>query len=71
MKTQRSRPTTEQESALAAFAARAGRYWKARLCMLWETGLDEREPEGPLLRQVRNNLGPSFLVKYRLPGQDR
>jgi hypothetical protein len=71
MKTTRPTPTPEQQSALTAFAQRSGRYWKARLLRLWDTGRDENEPEGPLLRQVRNNLGPSFLVDYRLPGQHR
>lgn len=65
------RLTPEQQSALSTFAERNGRYWKAALRRLWDTGRDEREPNGPLLRQVRNTLGPSGLVNYRLPGQEQ
>ena len=54
-------------AALQRFAARNGRRWKSALLTLWETGRDDRESDGPLLRQMRTNFGPSFLMKMRLP----
>ncbi|QIN68067.1 hypothetical protein SBC1_81140 (plasmid) [Caballeronia sp. SBC1] len=63
--------TQEQQSALVAFATSHGRNWKSALRRLWDTGRDEREPNGPLLRQVRNTLGPSCLVRYRVPDQNK
>ena len=63
-------PTPEQLAALEAFAARHGRTWKDKLATMWWTGRDTNEPDGHLLRQVRNRLGPSWLVKFRLPKED-
>ncbi|MGF6440439.1 hypothetical protein [Paraburkholderia youngii] len=54
-------------AALQRFAATNGRRWKSVLLTLWETGRDEREADGPLLRKMRINFGPSFLKKMRLP----
>ena len=59
-------PTAEQIEALRAFAARYGPQWKSKLNLLWANGGDEREPDAPLLRQVRNQLGPSWLKKWRM-----
>jgi hypothetical protein len=58
--------TPEQLAALRAFAARNGRSWKRRLCELFFAGREIEEPEGPLLRQVRNTLGPSGVWKVKL-----
>jgi hypothetical protein len=58
--------TTEQEAAVAAFAKAHGRTWKSKLNEAWCNGRDAREVDGQLLRQVRNNLGPTWLVNYRL-----
>jgi len=63
--------TPEQANALLTFARRHGRYWKRKLVDLWQSGRDRREPEGPLLRQIRNGGGHSLLVGFRLPGDDR
>lgn len=41
------RLTSEQKSALKAFADRNGRSGKSRLCDLWMNGRDWREPEAP------------------------
>lgn len=60
-------PTQEQLQALVRFAAANGRRWKVILMGKWETGKDEREVDGGLLRQVRNNLGPTWLTRFRLP----
>ena len=57
-------PTVEQVAALREYAAKNGRRWKSRLVSDWTTGRDERQP---LLRQVRNQLGPEWLRSYRLP----
>lgn len=59
--------TPDQEAAVVAFAARHGRFWKRDLNTAWWTGTDANEPNGHLLRQVRNRLGPRWLIKYRLP----
>lgn len=53
--------TTEQENALQQFANRHGRCWKSRLKDAWQNGSDERLPNGALLRQLRNQLGPEGL----------
>lgn len=63
-------PTPEQVQALVRFAGANGRRWKAILMGKWETGKDEREVDGGLLRQVRNNLGPTWLTRFRLPTSD-
>jgi hypothetical protein len=61
------RPTDEQLQAVQAFAAkyatkRGG--WKEHLITCWMNGADAREPNGHLLRQVRNQFGPSWLKTW-------
>jgi hypothetical protein len=34
---------------------------------MWFDGRDANEPDGGYLRQIRNQFGPSWLLKYRLP----
>ena len=60
-------PSPSQAQAIAAFAKKHGRQWKSELNNAWLNGDDAREPDGHLLRQVRNQLGPSWLQSYRLP----
>jgi hypothetical protein len=67
-KTPDRRLTPEQMSSLQDFAERNGRRWKSRLCDLWQSGRDACEPEGPLLRQVRNAVGPYGLYRLKAPG---
>lgn len=55
-------PSPEQLAAVAAFAARHGRDWRYALVDAWLTGRDAREPDGHLLRQVRNTCGPAWLA---------
>ena len=50
--------------ALNAFAEKYGRYWKRELMDRWLNGKDVNEPNGHLLRQVRNQLGPKWLERY-------
>lgn len=63
--------TPEQVNALLTFARRHGHYWKKKLAELWQSGRDSREPEGPLLRQIRNGGGHSLLVGFRASGDGR
>ena len=60
-------PTPEQFDALAQFAAVNGRYWKRKLWEGWMTGTG---PWGPL-QQVRNELGPTWLTRFRFPKEVR
>lgn len=53
----------EQATALRAYAKKNGRKWKAQLLRDWD---DARVPEGPVLRQVRNIIGPSGLQNLNL-----
>lgn len=59
-------PTAEQERRLRAFAENGGQGWKDTLSNLWLTGRDAALPDGHLLRQIRNNLGPSWLANLKL-----
>ena len=61
-------PTREQLQALEGYAARHGRQWKRQLLDDWLSGRDEREPQGPLLRQLRNRFGPRWLQAYARKG---
>lgn len=54
--------TSEQIEALKAYAREHGRYWKSALQDDWLSA----NCQGPL-RELRNTLGPSWLVRYRLP----
>ncbi len=56
--------TTEQLLALERFAAKYGASWKSDLSAAWASGKDERLPDGALLRQVRNQLGPEWLEGF-------
>lgn len=59
-------PTAEQLAAVAAFAARHGRTWRADLAAAWLSGTDAAAPGGHLLRQVRNTYGPRWLRRVTL-----
>ena len=58
--------TPAQQAAVARFAQRNGRYWKSALRRLWESGAPT-DDDGALLRQVRNELGPTWLAKAKVP----
>lgn len=65
-----NKPTAEQMEALRTFAAANGRTWKSKLNDAWMSGRYSDYPATDrcdLLQQVRNNLGPSWLVRFRLP----
>lgn len=59
-------PNEEQLAALRAFKARHGRNWKTTLSAKWSNGTDTAEPNGHLLRQVRNQGGPTWLANFKL-----
>jgi len=58
-------PSPQQLAALKTFASRHGRQWKRALNNAWLDGSDAREPDGHLLRQIRNHFGPQWLKRYR------
>lgn len=45
----------DSQQAIALFAAKYGRTWKAKLGIAWGMGTDTREPLGHALRDIRNN----------------
>lgn len=53
--------TAEEHEALRAFAAEHGRCWKAELRKQWMNA-----SAIPVLHSLRNRLGPSWLVQFRL-----
>lgn len=55
--------TAEQQSVIDAFAAKYGKSWKNALRTAWMNGSDTQEPDGHVLRQIRNTLGPKILTK--------
>ena len=61
---ERKHPTPEQYLALARFHDKHGRNWKQKLNLAWSNGTDANEPDGALLRQVRNQFGPEWLAKW-------
>jgi len=54
----------EQRAALEKFKTKYGKNWKLVLAEKWWTGADAAEPDGHLLRQIRNRLGPEWLASY-------
>ena len=58
--------TVEQLAALHRFSEHHGRQWKAKLKSLWASGKDDTQPDGALLRQIRNDLGPKWLSRFSL-----
>ena len=57
-------PTAEQWECLKAYAAEHGRAWKHQLLQEWQTGRDTG-----LLRQVRNQFGPRWLLLVDIKGE--
>lgn len=57
--------TPEQAEALRSFAALYGRTWKSALSSAWASGRDANLSNGGLLRQIRNEQGPSWLYKMK------
>ena len=57
---------SDQTAALRAYALRHGRFWKRELLAAWMNGKDADEPEGAILRHIRNTHGPSLLTRLSL-----
>lgn len=58
-------PNPEQQCRLDEFKRRFGTAWKSKLGAMWADGRDADQPDGHLLRQLRNELGPSWLAKQK------
>ena len=61
--------TSEQLAALEWYATRYGRTWKSKLLRDWETGEPHGDYTAPL-RQVRNQIGPTGLMRLKLRKQN-
>ena len=59
--------TAEQLAAVQAWAKQYGRTWKAALRAAWASGDYQGFDGAPLLQQLRNAFGPSWLLSFRLP----
>lgn len=60
-------PTTEQLKALKTWASRHGRTWKQDLRNAWMDGdYGCNEDIAGYLQQVRNTLGPSWLIQFKV-----
>lgn len=57
---------TVQYDRLVNFASSYGSDWRNILLTMWQRGADCREPDGHILRQIRNNFGPSWLATFCL-----
>ncbi len=55
-------PSPDQLTALQQFANDNGRYWRTKLRHAWLTGIYRGRAIPPLLQQVRNELGPTWLL---------
>jgi hypothetical protein len=58
-------PTSEELIALREYAERKGSDWKEQLEADWRHGREVNAiSDGHLLRRVRNNFGPKWLINY-------
>lgn len=60
----------DARAALEAFAEKYAKVeggWKEHLTILWATGGDTQEPQGGLLRAIRNTYGPTWLMDVYAP----
>lgn len=60
----------EAATALLNFAQKYARVeggWKEHLTILWATGGDTQEPDGGVLRSIRNTYGPTWLIDVYAP----
>ena len=61
-------PNAEQALAVQNFAEAYGDGWIDALARAWQNGTDTSYADGHLLRQVRNQCGPSWLYATRKNG---
>lgn len=57
---------TQLEAALRKYAAAHGRCWKQDLRQSWMTGQYYLADDEGTLQRIRNNFGPSWLVRFSL-----
>lgn len=66
-----TKPSNEQMAAIQRFAKLNGRRWKTVLWGAWMNGsyryVVAQDGDAALLQQVRNQFGPAWLDKLRLP----
>jgi hypothetical protein len=62
-------PNAEQILTLQAWARLHGRTWKQALGEAWSSGNYGGFAASPYLQQVRNNFGPSWLARFKLPAE--
>lgn len=65
-KAPKAQPSPDQASAVLGFAEEHGRNWKSALSTCWMRASYEGREDGHLLQQVRNQLGPSWLIRVTL-----
>jgi hypothetical protein len=63
-------PNPEQIRALQIWALLHGRKWKNALAKAWSDGNYQGFHHYPYLQQLRNNFGPSWLVRYKVPAAE-
>ena len=59
--------TEQQLTALKRFANSRGRTWKSKLLDCWMASHYGFADDSANLQQLRDNLGPSWLMKFKLP----
>lgn len=59
--------TEQQLTALKHFAASRGRTWKSKLGDCWMNSHYGFADDSTSLQQIRNNFGPTWLYKFKLP----
>ena len=64
MEGSKTNPTPDQLEALRQYAEDHGRTWKAQLNRAWMTGPYGDNDHGNPLQCVRNQFGPSWLVRF-------
>jgi hypothetical protein len=62
--TKKPMPSLEQMIAVIKYKERIGREWKRCLLDAWACGEDEGERDDYLLRQVRNQFGPAWILAF-------
>jgi hypothetical protein len=70
-KYQREQPNALQLAALESYAKAHGRTWKRQLWHAWASGRYWDGDASGALQTIRNQFGPSWLVRFRLPKAGR
>jgi hypothetical protein len=61
-----SKPTHDQMRALSDWRSLVGRQWKSKLLAAWEVAGEGVRGYTPALQQLRNQFGPSWLVRAKI-----